>query len=88
MIAGHSNRLFLLLAGCVLFFGIHGYWHAHHYREGLPPFVDAFVLVISFGMVIGAFVAAGRLGGEYGHPHAARASAIAAVLVGYRAVGR
>lgn len=86
MIAGHSNELVLLLGGCALLVGLHGYWHARHYWEGLPPILDAFVSMIGFGLVIGAFVAAGRIGGEYGHPHAARVLAVALVLIGYRAV--
>jgi hypothetical protein len=86
MIAGHSNELVLLLAGCALLVGLHGYWHARHYWEGLPPILDAFVSMIGFGSVIGAFVLAGRVGGEYGHPHAARILAMAVVLIGYRAV--
>lgn len=86
MITGHSNELVLLLVGCALLVGLHGYWHAKHYWEGLPPILDAFVSMIGFGAVIGAFVAAGRVGSEYGHPHAARVLAVAIVLIAYRAV--
>jgi hypothetical protein len=86
MIAGHSNELALLLVGCGLLVGLHGYWHARHYWEGLPPILDAFVSMAGFGAVIGAFVWAGRVGGEYGHPHAARVLAVAVTLILLRAV--
>jgi hypothetical protein len=86
MIAGHSNELVLLLVGCALLVGLHGYWHAKHYWEGLPPILDAFVSMAGFGLVIAAFVWAGRFGGAYGHPHAARILAVAVVLIGFRAV--
>jgi hypothetical protein len=86
MLAGHSNELIFLLAGSALLVGLHGYWHARHYWEGLPPILDAFVSMAGFGAVIGAFVWAGRVGGEYGHPHAARVLAVAVVLIVFRAV--
>ena len=86
MIAGHSNELVLLLVGCALLVGVHGYWHARHYWEGLPPILDAFVSMAGFGAVIGAFVWGGRVGGEYGHPHAARVLAVAVTLIMFRAV--
>lgn len=86
MIAGHSNELVLLLVGCALLVGVHGYWHAKHYWEGLPPILDAFVSMAGFGAVIAAFVWAGRVGGEYGHPHAARVLAIAITLIILRAI--
>ncbi len=86
MIAGHGNELVLLLVGCALLVGLHGYWHARHYWEGLPPILDAFVSMAGFGAVIGAFVWAGRIGGEYGHPHAARVLAVAVALIVFRAV--
>jgi hypothetical protein len=86
MIAGHSNELILLLVGCALLVGLHGYWHAKHYWEGLPPILDAFVSMAGFGAVIGAFVWAGRIGGDLGHPHAARVLAVAVTLIMFRAV--
>ena len=86
MIAGHSNELVLLLVGCALLVGLHGYWHAKHYWEGLPPILDAFVSMAGFAGVIGAFAWAGRIGGEYGHPHAARLLAVAVALIVFRAV--
>jgi hypothetical protein len=86
MIAGHSNELVLLLAGSGLLVGLHGYWHARHYWEGLPPILDAFVSMAGYGAVIGAFVWAGRVGSEYGHPHAARVLAVAVTLIIFRAV--
>ncbi len=82
----HSNELYLLLAGCAILVGLHGYWHARHYWEGLPPILDAFVSMIGFLGIIGAFVFAGRIGGEYGHPHAARVLAVAVTLIVFRAV--
>ena len=82
----HSNELYLLLAGCAILVGLHGYWHARHYWEGLPPILDAFVSMIGFLGIIGAFVFAGRIGGEYGHPHAARVLAVAVSLIFYRAI--
>ena len=86
MIAGHSNGLVMLLAGSAVLVGIHGYWHAKHYWEGLPPILDAFVSMAGFVAVIGGFVWAGRLGLEYGHPHAARVLAVAAALIIFRAI--
>ena len=82
----HSNELYLLLAGCAILVGLHGYWHARHYWEGLPPILDAFVSMMGFLGIIGAFVFAGRVGGEYGHPHAARVLAVAVSLIFYRAI--
>jgi len=86
MIQGHSNELVLLLAGCTLLVGFHAYWHARHYWEGLPPILDAFVSMAGFGAIITAFVWAGRVGGEYGHPHAARVLAVTLVVIVYRAI--
>ena len=86
MITGHSNELILLLAGCAVAVGIHGYWHAKHYWEGLPPILDAFMSMIGFGAIITAFVWAGRVGGEYGHPHAARILAVAIIFILFRAI--
>ena len=83
---GHSNELVLLLAGCALLVGLHGYWHAKHYWEGLPPILDAFVSMAGFGAVIAAFVWGGRLGNLYAHPHAARILAVAITLIIFRAV--
>jgi hypothetical protein len=83
---GHSNELVFLLVGCALLVGLHGYWHAKHYWEGLPPILDAFVSMSGFAAVIGAFVWAGRIGSQFGHPHAARVLAIAVTLIIYRAI--
>ena len=86
MIAGHSNELVLLLAGCAMLVGLHGYWHARRYWEGLPPVLDAFVSMAGFVAIIGAFVWAGRVGASFGHPHAARVLAIAIMLIIFRAI--
>lgn len=86
MIAGHSNALIFLLAGCALLVGLHGYWHARHYWEGLPPLLDAFVSMTGFLIIISVFVWAGRIGAEYGHPHAARVLGIATTLIVFRAI--
>lgn len=86
MIEGHSNELVLLVVGCALLVGLHGYWHARHYWEGLPPILDAFVSMIGFAAVIGAFFWGGRIGSEFNHPHAARVLAVAVVLIVFRAV--
>ncbi|TSB05148.1 hypothetical protein [Sphingorhabdus contaminans] len=86
IITGHSNELVLLLVGCALLVGVHGYWHARHYWEGLPPILDAFVSMAGFGAVVGAFVWGGRIGSTLGHPHAARVLALAVTLILYRAV--
>ena len=86
MITGHSDELVLLLAGCAVLVGVHGYWHARHYWEGLPPILDAFVSMAGFVAVIGAFVWAGRIGLTYGHPHAARVLAVAITLIIFRAI--
>ena len=86
MFVGHSNELVLLLAGAALLVGLHGYWHAKHYWEGLPPILDAFVSMAGFGALVAAFVWAGRVGGEFGHPHAARVLALAVTLIVFRAV--
>lgn len=86
IITGHSNELVLLLVGCALLVGVHGYWHARHYWEGLPPILDAFVSMAGFAAVVGAFVWGGRIGYALGHPHAARVLALAVTLILYRAV--
>lgn len=86
MFVGHSNELVLLLVGCALLVGVHGYWHARHYWEGLPPILDAFVSMGGFGALIGAFVWGGRIGASFGHPHAARVLALAVTMILYRAV--
>jgi cytochrome b len=86
MLAGHSNELVLLLIGCALLVGLHGYWHARHYWEGLPPLLDAFVSMAGFGAVIAAFFWAGRVGTEFGHPHAARVLAVAITFIIFRAI--
>lgn len=76
----------MLLLGSALLVGLHGYFHARTYWEGLPPILDAFVSMVGFLAVIGAFVWAGRWGGDYGHPHAARVLAVAVTVIVYRAV--
>ena len=86
IVAGHSNELVLLLVGSALLVGLHGYWHAKHYWEGLPPILDAFVSMAGFGAVIAAFFWGGRIGSSFGHPHAARVLALAVTLIMYRAV--
>lgn len=86
MVIGHSNELVLLLVGCALLVGVHGYWHAKHYWEGLPPILDAFVSMAGFGALIGAFVWGGRIGTAFGHPHAVRVLALAMTVIIYRAV--
>ena len=86
MITGHSNELILLFAGSALLVGLHGYWHARHYWEGLPPILDAFVSMAGYAVIVGVFVWAGRVGGEYGHPHAARVLAVAVTFILFRAV--
>lgn len=84
MIEGHSNALVLLLAGCAVAVGLYGYLHARRYWEGLPPYLDGFLSMMGFLMVIGAFVAGGRFGLTLGHPHAARVVAVAIALIAYR----
>lgn len=86
IIGGHSIELYLLLLGCALLIGLHGYWHARHHWEGLPPILDGFVSMAGFGAIIGAFVLAGRVGGAWGHPHAARVLAVAITLIIFRAI--
>lgn len=86
MIAGHSDELVLLLAGCAVLVGVHGYWHARRYWEGLPPLLDAFVSMVGYVAVIGAFIWAGRIGAAYGHPHAARVLGVAITLIIFRAI--
>jgi len=86
MLEGHSNELILLFAGSALLVGLHGYWHARHYWEGLPPILDAFVSIAGYIAIVGVFVWAGRVGGGYGHPHAARVLAVAVTFIAFRAV--
>ena len=86
MISGHSDELVLLLAGCAVLVGVHGYWHARRYWEGLPPILDAFVSMAGYVAVVGAFVWAGRVGATYGHPHAARVIGVAIALIIFRAI--
>lgn len=76
----------MLFVGCTLMVGLHGYWHARHYWEGLPPILDAFVSMAGFVAVIGAFVWAGRVGSQFGHPHAARVLGVAVTLIIFRAI--
>jgi hypothetical protein len=42
--------------------------------------------MVGFVGLTGAFVLAGRVGGEYGHPHAARVLAVAVSLIFYLAI--
>lgn len=86
MFEGHSDELVLLLVGCAVLVGVHGYWHARRYWEGLPPLLDAFVSMAGFVGIIGAFVWAGRIGITYGHPHAARVLGVAIALIIFRAI--
>ena len=83
---GHSNDLYLLFAGCTALIGLFAYFHARRFWEGLPPLLDSFVSAAGFAMLIAAFVFGGRIGGEYGHPHAGRLLAVAASVVVYRAL--
>jgi hypothetical protein len=84
MMEGHSLALYLLLAGCTVLIGMFGYFHAKRFWEGLPPLLDGFVSAAGFLAIIGAFVFGGRFGGLYGHPHAGRVLALAAVVILYR----
>lgn len=84
MFEGHSNELYLLLAGCALLVGLFGYLHARKFWEGLPPVLDGFVSAGGFLFLITAFVFGGRYGGEYGHPHAGRVLAVTAAVIIYR----
>jgi hypothetical protein len=84
MFEGHSQELYLLLAGCTVIIGLFGYLHARKFWEGLPPILDAFVSMAGFLAIIGAFVFGGRFGGIYAHPHAGRVIAITAVVILYR----
>ena len=86
MVEGHSDELVLLLVGCAVLVGAHGYWHARRYWEGLPPLLDAFVSMAGFIGIIGAFVWAGRIGQAYGHPHAARVIGVAIALIIFRVI--
>ena len=86
MFEGHSDALVLLLAGCAVLIGVHGYWHARRCWEGLPPVLDAFVSMAGFLGIIGAFVWAGRIGTTYGHPNAARVLGVAIALIIFRAI--
>lgn len=86
MFEGHSDELVLLLVGCAVLVGAHGYWHARRYWEGLPPLLDAFVSMAGFVGIVGAFVWAGRIGITFGHPHAARVLGVAIALIIFRAI--
>jgi hypothetical protein len=83
---GHSIELYLLLAGCTVLVGLFGYLHARKFWEGLPPLLDGFVSAAGFLLIVAAFVFGGRTGGIYGHPHAGRVLALAAVVVVYRSL--
>jgi hypothetical protein len=84
MMEGHGLALYLLLAGCTILIGVFGFFHAKRFWEGLPPLLDGFVSAAGFLAIIGAFVFGGRFGGLYGHPHAGRVLALAAVVILYR----
>jgi hypothetical protein len=84
LIEGHSNELVLLVLGCAIFIGLYGYLHARRYWEGLPPMLDGFLSMLGFLMVIGAFLAGGRIGNLAGHPHAGRVLAVLIALITYR----
>ena len=84
MFEGHSNELYLLLAGCTALVGLFGYLHARKFWEGLPPLLDGFVSAAGFMLLIAAFVFGGRFGSIYGHPHAGRLLALAVVVIVYR----
>ncbi len=86
MFEGHSNELYLLLAGCTLLVGLHGYFHALRFWEGLPPLLDGFISAAGFVMFAAAFVFGGRFGGVYDHPHAGRLLALTVVVIIYRAM--
>ena len=86
ILASHSNELVLLLVGSAILVGLHGYFHARTYWEGLPPVLDAFVSMAGYLAVIGAFVWSGRAGADWGHPHAARVLAVAVTIILYRAI--
>ncbi|MBJ7255009.1 MAG: hypothetical protein JHD25_09560 [Sphingomonadaceae bacterium] len=86
MFEGHSDALVLLLAGCAVLVGVHGYLHARRYWEGLPPLLDAFVSMAGFLGIIGAFVWAGRIGMIYGYPNAARVMGVAIALIIFRVI--
>jgi hypothetical protein len=77
-------ELYLLLVGCTLVIGVHGYLHARKFWEGLPPLLDAFVSMAGFLAVIAAFVLGGRFGGLYNHPYAGRVLAVTIAIILYR----
>ena len=82
----HSYDLYALLALCTALVGVYAYWHARRYWEGLPPLLDAFVSMAGFVALIGAFVVAGRVGGAYEHPHAARVIAVTFTVIAVRSI--
>jgi hypothetical protein len=86
MFEGHSNELFLLLAGTTAIVGLFGYLHARKFWEGLPPLLDGFVSAAGFLFIILAFVFGGRFGSVYNHPHAGRVLAVAVALILYRSL--
>jgi hypothetical protein len=86
MFEGHSNELYLLLAGATVIVGLFGYLHARKFWEGLPPLLDGFVSAAGFLFIILAFVFGGRLGGAYDHPHAGRVIGVAAAVIIYRSL--
>jgi hypothetical protein len=86
MFDGHSQELYLLLAGCTALIGLFGYLHARRFWEGLPPILDAFVSMAGFLAIIAAIVFGGRFGAVYGHPYAGRVIAITIAVVLYRSL--
>ncbi|MGL5840091.1 MAG: hypothetical protein ACRCY3_16485 [Sphingorhabdus sp.] len=86
MFEGHSNALYLLLAGSALLVGLFGYLHARRFWEGLPPLLDGFVSAAGYLALIAAFVFGGRFGSVYGHPHAGRVLSVAGVVILYRSL--
>jgi uncharacterized membrane protein SirB2 len=86
MFEGHSAELYLLLAGCAVVVGLHGYFHARKFWEGLPPLLDGFVSLAGFVLLVVAFVFGGRFGGVYEHPHAGRLLAVAVAVIIYRTI--
>lgn len=80
----HSYELYALVASCTVLTGIYAYWHATRFWEGLPPLLDAFTSMAGFLLTLGAFVAGGRIGGLWGHPHAGHVAAITIALIAVR----
>jgi hypothetical protein len=86
MFDGHSNELYLLLAGSAALVGLFGYLHARKFWEGLPPLLDGFVSAAGFLLLIVAFMFGGRIGSLYNHPYAGRVLAVAGAVIIYRSL--